>query len=178
MNPIKPSSWKAANHFEATGKEREREILYFKFGFVSANRGGRIHLIESSYAPLRHFVLSMQSSFFNPILSIRSSTSLFHVIFGRPRPLVPTIPKSNALRNTSSLSLLKTYQFHRTPRALASPSKVSSKPSKLISSWLLLFSINLFPLIHFTNHLTKLIQPPHSIPPPPHYTTFTSQPTT
>ena len=47
--------------------------------------------------------------------------------------------------------------YHRNPLALACPFKVSIKLSKLISSWLLLFSINLTPhialMIAFSDHL-------------------------
>ena len=59
-----------------------REIHYFKFDFVSGSKGGRIHLtfLESSLTPSRHFVLSVPFSFFSPILSICSSTCLFHRI--------------------------------------------------------------------------------------------------
>ena len=58
----------------------------------------------------------------------------FHVIFGRTRPLFHITSKSNAL--------LKICPHHRTPPALASQPKISFKPSKHISSWLLFFSIN------------------------------------
>ena len=50
-------------------REREREIQLFKSGFVCVNAGGRVHLVllDSSYTPLRHFTLTMASSYFSPI---------------------------------------------------------------------------------------------------------------
>ena len=68
---------------------------------------------------------------------------LFHIIFSRPR-LLPATSKSNALFH----HLFKTCSYHHTPVALASPSKVSFKPSKFISSWLL-FSMILTSRIAF-----------------------------
>ena len=47
--------------------------------------------------------------------------------------------------------------YHRTPLALASSSKVSFKPSKLISTWLL-FSINLTPYIAFIVAFSVLLK--------------------
>ena len=64
----------------------------------------------------------MASPFFSPISLVCSSICLFHVIFGRPRPLFPATSKSNGLFKTSPLSLLKTCPCHRTSLALASPS--------------------------------------------------------
>ena len=66
----------------------------------------------------------------------------FHVICGRPRPLFPTASKSNALLNTSSLSLLKTCPYHRTPLPNPGQSIQSIFQTQHSSSWLL-FSINL-----------------------------------
>ena len=63
---------------------------------------------------------------------------LLNVIFGCPHPLLLATSKFIDLLKTSLLSLLKTCPYHRTPLTLASPSKVSFKPYKLISSWLLL----------------------------------------
>ena len=79
----------------------------------------------------------------NGILPFQSNliNMLFDVIFGRSCPLLPATLKSNALLKTSPLSLLKTCSYHRSPLALASPPKVSFKPSKLMSSWPLLFSM-------------------------------------
>ena len=74
----------------------------------------------------------MVSFFFCPILSVCSSTCLLYVICSRIRPLFPTTLRSNALFSTLSLSFLKTCTYHRIPLALASPSKVSFKPSKLM----------------------------------------------
>ena len=124
-------------------REREREIHFFQSGFVFVNAGSRINLmfLDSSYTALHHNALSTASSFFIQICSMCSSICLFHVIFDRPRPLLPATSKSNALLKISPLSILKTCSYHRTPLALACPFKISFKPSKLISSWLLLFSI-------------------------------------
>ena len=71
----------------------------------------------------------------------------FFVIFSGPRPLLPATSKSSALLKTSSLSLIKIFPHHCTPLALARPSKVSFKSSKLVSSWFLPYSINFTPLI-------------------------------
>ena len=66
----------------------------------------------------------------------------------RLRPFLLTASKSNAPLNTLLLSLLKTYLCHCPPFALLICLKVSSKRSKFISSWLLLFAIN------STQHIT------------------------
>ena len=72
---------------------------------------------------------------------------LLLIVFGRPRFLLPTTSKSNPLLNTSLLSLLKTCPYRRILFALAGLSKVSSKPSKSISSLLRHFSIFLHTLL-------------------------------
>ena len=149
---IKPM--KAGN---AAKTRTQREIQGLKSGLLLVIRGGHIHFIihEASY----HFGLLMVSSFFAQSLCFQcnlfspqsfflpfcssSITCLLHVIFGRPRPLLPTTSKSNALLYTSLLSFLKTCPYHRSLFALASLSKAFFKPSKSINSWLLLFFINL-----------------------------------
>ena len=83
---------------------------------------------------------------------------LFHVIFGRPCPFLPATSKSNALLKISPLSLLKTCPYYRTPLALASPFKVFFKPSKLISSWLLLFSMILTPQVALIMDFSVLLK--------------------
>ena len=64
--------------------------------------------------------------------------------------------KSNALLSTLSLSLLKAYPYHCTPLALARPSKVWSKFSKLTTFWL--FSSNLTTHIALVMALSILLQ--------------------
>ena len=96
-------------------QDRNREIQCFTSSLV--NRGVRIHLIilESLFTASFHFGLSMPSSFFSPISFTCLTTCLFRVIFDHPCFLLATTSKSNVLRNTSSLSRLKTYPYHRTP---------------------------------------------------------------
>ena len=55
--------------------------------------------------------------------------------------------QNSTLFSKPPLSLLKTCPYHRAPLALASSSKISFKPSKLVSSWLFFFSINITPNI-------------------------------
>ena len=87
--------------------------------------------LESSYAPLRHFVLCVASSFFGPICSICFSIYLLLVTLGCPRFLLPTPLKFYALLNTSPLSILKTFPYRRAPFALAILSKVSSRTEQI-----------------------------------------------
>ena len=102
--------------------------------------------VNGLYTSSCHFALSVASFFFSRICSVCSCSCLFYVIFGCPCPLLSTTSKFNALLKTSPLSLLKTCPYHCILLALASPSKVSFKPIKLISSCLL-FSIILTPFI-------------------------------
>ena len=100
--------------------------------------------LDKSETPLRHFVLSVTFSFFNPNLSNNSFFWLLHAIFGCSRPLLPTAFNSKALLKTSSICLLITCLYYHTPR-LGHFIQNIFKTQKFISSWLLLFSINLTP---------------------------------
>ena len=84
----------------------------------------------------------MGSSCFSPIWLICSSTF--------PKSSSVALALFLSLQNlaillTSSLFLLKTFPYHRTPFALAI--RTSSTHSKFVISWLLLFSISLCPRI-------------------------------
>ena len=111
-------------------RERERERSnFFKTGFVFVNKGGWTHIIflESSYASLHHFLLSMGSSFFSQC-SICFSICHLHVIFGRLRLLLSTIPKSSPLsRHYYYLSSKYAHNIALHP-PWPSSSKLSSKP--------------------------------------------------
>ena len=113
-------------------KERERERDPVKSRFV------QIHFIflDSLYTPSCHFSLSMASSFFSLI-----SRFLY---LSLPRHVWSPTSSSCQFKIQSSLKhhyfFLKTCPYHRAPLIMASPFKVSFKPSNLASSWVL-FSI-------------------------------------
>ena len=100
------------------------------------------YLAAMFFTPLLHFFLSNASSCVRPILRLSSSTCDFHIAFGRPRRLLPSTWKSNALLKTSHSSLLKTCPYHLTAFALAKRSIVSLNPSNSISSSLFFLSVN------------------------------------
>ena len=102
-------------------------------------------LQENSYTPSRHFVLSMASSFLNSICSMRFLTFPLQAILGCSHSL-PTIQKRSSQHIIVTSSQSMSFLSH-TPLALVSLHKVSTKPSLFISSWLLLFSINVTPHI-------------------------------
>ena len=122
----------------------EREIQFFKSGFVCVTQ-------VAAFTSCFLIVRTLHSA--NGVLFLQSSLigTLFHLSLPRhirsPSPFLPATSKFNALLKTSPLSLLKTCPYHRTPLALAIPPKVFFKPSKLICSQLLLFSIILTPHI-------------------------------
>ena len=75
----------------ASELKREREILFFKFGFVFVSGDDSIHIMfPKVHRQHCSNFLSMASFFFN---SICSSTCLLHVIFGRALSLLPTTSK-------------------------------------------------------------------------------------
>ena len=134
--------------FEKVTREKE-QIHYFKFSFVNRNGGFTSRfkkVFEHHYATLfcQYLSFSVQSYQYVFPLAFSISYSVVYALF------FSTSSKFNALLNTSSLSLLKTCPYHRTPLAQANPSKLSFKPSKLVSSWLL-FSIN------FTPHIVPIL---------------------
>ena len=114
--------------------------------FEQLSRTNRVQKLRFDCMPLCSVSGTL---FFKPILSICSSTCLFHIIFGCSC-LLPITSKCNAPLNISSLFLLKTYPCHCNSPTLAGKSKVFFKPSKLTSSWLFIFSINLILHIAFS----------------------------
>ena len=117
----------------------EREIHFFNL-FLSALTqvaGFTSYFLKVCITCSANGILLFQSNLIDMLLHlslprhIRSLTSTYSRLF------YPT------LFSKHPLSLLETCPYHRTPLALDSPSKVSFKPSQLISSWLLLFSMNL-----------------------------------
>ena len=117
----------------------EREIHFFNL-FLSALTqvaGFTSYFLKVCITCSVNGILLFQSNLIDMLLHlslprhIRSLTSTYSRLF------YPT------LFSKHPLSLLETCPYHRTPLTLASPSKVSFKPSQLISSWLLLFSMNL-----------------------------------
>ena len=102
-----------------------------KSAFISMNGYGRIHLmfLVSYLTTLRHFTLLISTCFFHR----PSMPSFFHFF------------QTRAHLHTSSLPPLETSPYNRihTYIFIWLVCKVSSKPSKSVSSWLLLFSIDL-----------------------------------
>ena len=102
---------------------------------------------ESLWTPSRHFVLSMTCCFFSPIWSIlllvfSTSYLVAHALFFLPLQNLTLFSKHHHYRFSKHAHTI--YSLHW----LVHP--VSFKFSKLISSWLLLFSINLIPHIAFS----------------------------
>ena len=121
--------------------EQEREIHFFKSGLSAVTQVAGFTSCFSIVHTHHHATLlcqwhplfSVQSDWYLPPLVSSTSYSVAHL----PRILFSATSKSNAL--------LKTCPYHCTLLAQASPSKVSFKLSKLVSSWLLLFSMILTP---------------------------------
>ena len=100
---------------------------------------------------MRHFVLLKAYFFFNPIFSICSSIYHLYVLFGHPRSLFPTTSKFTVLLFTIITIPSQNISITSLPLALTGLFKVSSKPGKFVSCWLLFF------LFHLTLHIILVI---------------------
>ena len=85
--------------------------------------------------------ISIQSDCYAPPLVPSTSYSIAHALFVPPLQNLMLFPKHH------HYPFSKTCPHHRSPLTMASPSKVLFKLSKLVSFWLLLFSIILSPHI-------------------------------
>ena len=118
--------------------ERERKIHFLKSGFVCYTRVARF---TSCFSIVRtHHISPLHSV--NGILPFQSNLIgiFFHLSLPRhirsPMPSPSCHFKIQSSSQNITIISSQTCSYHRTPIALASPSKVFFKPSKLISSWL------------------------------------------
>ena len=92
--------------------------------------------LESSYTHCAILIYQWHLPFL--VHSVQCVFPILHILF------IKTL-QNPTLFDASSLFHLKTCSDYRTPLAMANLSNVSSKSSKSISSWQLLFSVNLTP---------------------------------